>query len=415
MKIPFSTSYIERGMGAAKDLIGNNIRNKRHVAVGNPQGRGIYADDAESLIYVHDSGNESASSSLISVTLQDKSQLIFGNPILIEQTASGAWVIDRGDPDAQIQFGSGITAIPDQTPVNLNQLEYGTLQPYNGLVFRVMGAMYGNDYVVSTLTGDFSTGTVQDTSATNIVVPTTNRRAIGVLIQVDPSTGVLSYKQSAEYIATLSLQSQFSAGVLPDPDSSAYRIGYISLAKGVTSGDYSHIWQVPEMYSRGGGLWTNPIVSTVAIEIGEQQHAIEQTISTLGELTVSGEYYVDNELIISGGELIISSGEVIIRHIVANEPSLISKSVTKTADYTITLFDGNIFADASGGDITITLPTALSSIGRSFRVTRINAGGGNVIIDGNANETINGDLTVTVSSQWTSSILVSSGTDWIIG
>lgn len=291
MSIKVDTRFIERGIEATAKLIGNNIRNKRTVAIGDPISGLIYADTNETLVYIHGLGNEADSISTISADIP-KSKLIFNNPILIEQTASGVWVFYQGDPDAQVQFSAGITAVPDQTPVNLSQFEYGTLHPHSGMVLRVLAAMYGNDYAGDTLTGDFATGTVQDTSSNNIVIPTTNNRALAVMIQVTPSTGVLSYKQSAEFIATTSLQAQFATGALPDPDTSAYRIGYLKLVKGVTTADYSHIWQVPELYSKGDGSfpivldWTLTIAGNTQIVTGNFE------IDTNGSLIIDGRLEV---------------------------------------------------------------------------------------------------------------------------
>lgn len=278
----------ERKIGAAGKLIGNNIRNKKSVKIGDPSTNEVYADENETLIYVQGLGTESGALSTISVTLQDKDHLIFGNPILIEQTATGQWVIDRGDPEGQSQFMAGVSAIPNQTPVNLNQLEYGTLHPFSGLVFQVLPAMYGNDYVGTKYTGDFATGTVQDTSAANIVIPTTNNRAIAVLVQMTASTGVLSYKQSVEFLATTSLESQFANGILPNPDSTAFRVGYIKLVKGVTSADYSYIWQVPELLNKSDGTFPISLDYAKIIATNTQIVVSDFDIASGGELTIDG-------------------------------------------------------------------------------------------------------------------------------
>ena len=409
---------IKETMESSSRLIGNNIRSTRTVRIGDPIDKIIYADDEKTKIYIHPLGDTVQGRTTISAAGIPADILrTYKRIIRVELADDGSERYVGVDTQYDEIFAQGLEESHDQTAIDLSQLNYGIAHVYSGMVLLVNGAIYGNDYVADLLTGDFATGTVQDTDSNNIVIPTTNNKAIAILIQIDPTTGILSYKQSIEFVATTSLQQQFVNGILPDPDGDKYRVCYGKLIKGASVFNSDNIWVVPEILSKGGGLWTNPIVASITIASGEQQHAIEQTIDALGVLTVSGEYYVDDKLTIdTGGKItIITGGKMTIRSVIIDQPSLISKSVTTTSDYTITLSDGNIFADASGGDITITLPTAASANGRSFRVTRINASGGNVIMDGNGIETINGSLTMTASSQWTSSILVSSGTDWIIG
>jgi hypothetical protein len=86
--------------------------------------------------------------------------------------------------------------------------------------------------------------------------------------------------------------------------------------------------------------------------------------------------------------------------------SLIRSVVTKAfADtgYVATEENELILVNAVAGATTIVLPACSSANdGRAYQVKKIDASANGVIIDGNASETIDGTLTVTIGSQWAS-------------
>ena len=92
--------------------------------------------------------------------------------------------------------------------------------------------------------------------------------------------------------------------------------------------------------------------------------------------------------------------------------------ISKTANYTITgsEADGEISidVDASTGNKTITLPTAASFQNRFLNVSKTDSSTNIVIIDGDESETINDDLTITMTLQYTNLRLQSDGVQWRI-
>jgi hypothetical protein len=83
---------------------------------------------------------------------------------------------------------------------------------------------------------------------------------------------------------------------------------------------------------------------------------------------------------------------------------------TKTANFTASLSEAALYLiDASSGAITVTLPAASSMGSRAFMFKRIDSSANAVIIDANSTETIDGELTLELSSQYDSVILASSG------
>ena len=73
-----------------------------------------------------------------------------------------------------------------------------------------------------------------------------------------------------------------------------------------------------------------------------------------------------------------------------------------------------IIADATAGAITMTLPPAALVPGRIYAFKRINSGANAVVIDPNGSETIDGNLTHTLTPQWNGVTIMSNGVAWFI-
>ena len=83
-----------------------------------------------------------------------------------------------------------------------------------------------------------------------------------------------------------------------------------------------------------------------------------------------------------------------------------------TASATINFADYVILADATGGAITVTLPTAGSARGFVFHVKKTDASANAVTLDGNGAETIDDSATQATSTQYVTMTVVSDGTEW---
>jgi len=77
-------------------------------------------------------------------------------------------------------------------------------------------------------------------------------------------------------------------------------------------------------------------------------------------------------------------------------------------DYIILVDD-----DSAGSTVTITLPAAASNIGRAYYIKKQGTTA-DVIIDGNASETLDGELTITLALQYESVVLGCDGSNWAI-
>jgi hypothetical protein len=96
----------------------------------------------------------------------------------------------------------------------------------------------------------------------------------------------------------------------------------------------------------------------------------------------------------------------------ANTPTF--ATATKTSSYTISTNDTVIFADATSGTVTITLPTAASLPGYRFYVKRIDGSGNNCSVARSGGDTIDGQTSIAITVQYTSLTLVSNGSAWYI-
>lgn len=92
-------------------------------------------------------------------------------------------------------------------------------------------------------------------------------------------------------------------------------------------------------------------------------------------------------------------------------------TVTKTANYQTVEADRDklIRTDATSGTLTVTLlAAATAGDGFMLAVKKIDSSGNTVIIDGNSSETIDGNLTLTLSNQYEVALLICNGTSWSV-
>lgn len=72
---------------------------------------------------------------------------------------------------------------------------------------------------------------------------------------------------------------------------------------------------------------------------------------------------------------------------------------TESSNYTAVATDDVILVDASSGNVTITLPTAVGNSGKVFYIKKIDTSINTVIVDGDGTETVEGELTQVIGLQ----------------
>jgi len=96
--------------------------------------------------------------------------------------------------------------------------------------------------------------------------------------------------------------------------------------------------------------------------------------------------------------------------------SIYKNIIAKSADYIITDTDAiyTILMTTGASDKTITLPTASDNTGRILNIKKVDSDDGNVIIDGEGSETIDGSTTYTITIQYENITIQCDGTTWHI-
>jgi hypothetical protein len=87
---------------------------------------------------------------------------------------------------------------------------------------------------------------------------------------------------------------------------------------------------------------------------------------------------------------------------------------SKTSNYTALDSDEIIIANATSGAITITLPTAVGTDGRTYTIKRINSGSNVVTVGTTSTQNIDGAITYQLTAQYKYIKVVSDGSNWVI-
>jgi hypothetical protein len=90
--------------------------------------------------------------------------------------------------------------------------------------------------------------------------------------------------------------------------------------------------------------------------------------------------------------------------------------VAKSAAYTVTDSDGAsiVYVTTSSTDRTITLPTASANAGRAITIKKVDSGTGKVTVDGEGAETIDGEASLDLLTQYDWVQVQCNGTAWFI-
>jgi hypothetical protein len=222
------------------------------VKLGNPAATSsvdaIRMASNPNYLYYTTEGEEGAGIGTLPASIFPKSQISIGATFLIVRVGNRVSCLATAGIAEEIMAESTPIVSPNQTPVTTSQLDFAVLQPYVGTMYGVVkGAIYGDIGVADISTADMSDSPL-DTLSNPIDIPTNANKAIGVLVQLDPATSTLSYKQSVEFPASLSLAQAYQNDLLPLRDEGKYRTGYIKLSAGVTSLSNANVWPCPEFF-----------------------------------------------------------------------------------------------------------------------------------------------------------------------
>ena len=91
-----------------------------------------------------------------------------------------------------------------------------------------------------------------------------------------------------------------------------------------------------------------------------------------------------------------------------------TKTITTKSNenYTVLTTDQIILYTTGSSDRTATLPAASGMTGKELTFKKVDSGSGDLIIDGNSSETIDGELTFSLQGQYAYITIISDGTLW---
>lgn len=88
--------------------------------------------------------------------------------------------------------------------------------------------------------------------------------------------------------------------------------------------------------------------------------------------------------------------------------------ITKAADYSLSLVDCTILGNASVGSVVFTLPPAATIPGKTYTIKKIDASVNAVNVTPSSPQTIDGEASFSLISQWQYITVQSDGLDWLI-
>ena len=94
--------------------------------------------------------------------------------------------------------------------------------------------------------------------------------------------------------------------------------------------------------------------------------------------------------------------------------SVATAFVGLAANTTLDATHHTILGDASGGAITLTLPAASAAAGREYRVTKSDSSSNTVTVARAGGDTIDGQTSVALGSQYEALSFVSDGSNWFL-
>ena len=278
-----------------EQVVGDTIRAEESALIGNPVDGEVWYDETKMIAYIHSLSSGDAQSS---VTLAQcsadipKAEYKFKLPVRVKPI-NGRYEVTGKDGAAAVEYESSISPVKGETALDIGSINHGTIHTVDGeLQVLVSAARYDGIRIGAQYSADF-TASPTDTDGNTITRPTAANKAIAVLIQRNATDGTLSYKQSAQFSSSLSLDIADQQGLLPSADSDKYEAGYVKLLKGATEFREVHIYQAqPWFVKSAGGGFPIEITTTYTVATNVQHVTGNFTVGTGGSLTVNGRITV---------------------------------------------------------------------------------------------------------------------------
>jgi hypothetical protein len=100
--------------------------------------------------------------------------------------------------------------------------------------------------------------------------------------------------------------------------------------------------------------------------------------------------------------------------VIAPASAAATAPVSRTGSYAAAAGDGTALVDATLGQVTATLPTAVGNAGQRLTFVKVDGSANAMVIATTGGQTISGNANLTVTVRWTSVIVESDGSNWVI-
>ena len=206
-------------------------------------------------------------------------------------------------------------------------------------------------------------------------------------------------------VVRTSLTLTAGAGLTGGGDLSANRTFDVGAGTGITVNANDVALTIPVAVTSGGTGQTT--YTNGQLLIGNT------TGNTLTKTTLTG---TTNQITVTNGtgSITLSTPQDIATTSSPTFSGLILSVVTKTGTYSILASDYVILCNTAPGSFSVTLPTAVGRTGQMYHIKKINSSINNVTIATTSSQTIDGDTSVVITTQYESYMVISDGANWSI-
>jgi len=174
---------------------------------------------------------------------------------------------------------------------------------------------------------------------------------------------------------------------------------------------------------------SNTAITNGNITVGNTTIGLGNTATTVGNLTLQNanitsvaatfpnSYLANSSATLGNTTVTLGSTTTSVGNLTLNNLTVngFNKALTtKTANYTVTLTDCTVLANAATGNVTITLPTSVGATGRTYAIKKIDSSANVVTIATTSSQTIDSFTTEVLARQFDAVQVQSDGSNWFI-
>lgn len=151
---------------------------------------------------------------------------VYGDYVLVRKRTDGSYVVAGRGYEDHAEYMAGVV-LPDVVSVQLDQFNFGLLQPTEprSMLALISAGLWRDGSTIYAVADQFTKDFTSD-------IPTTGGSALAVLVEIEPSSGTLSYTNGSEFDAALRHEIAFDA-YYPQP--TGILVGWVKLVAGMSA------------------------------------------------------------------------------------------------------------------------------------------------------------------------------------